>query len=62
MPIHSLHEIYNSSYSTYTCPYCGTKQLIYSSKCDKMLTNKGIDKNEIYKTKVTLKDKLDYTE
>ena len=62
MPVPSLHTIYTSSLATYMCPYCRSEQLIYGSKCDKMIANKGINKDETYKIEITLKDKLAYTE
>lgn len=58
MPLLSLHTIYSSSESTYTCPYCGTQQLIYSSKCDKMRATRGINNKSIDQEK----DKWAYTE
>lgn len=42
MPLPSLHKIYSSCDSTYMCPYCRSEQLIYTSKRDKMISNKGI--------------------
>lgn len=62
-PIVSFKGIYYDSTATYTCPYCGNVNYIYSSKCGKMTANRSILQNgKLSDEEISLEEKLAYTE